>query len=105
MFIVRAPTIALRLPLRGYRRGKPMEACKLLDAAPFDPYTIQVLKQAFDEAWASISPTIPADRVADTRLSLAHAIVAHAATGAVDAEALKVAALKAVWSSPPQDRG
>jgi hypothetical protein len=55
-----------------------MQARKLLDAAPFEPETVEVLKQAFDAAWASIAPSLGPDRIDDTRLSLAHAIVAHA---------------------------
>ncbi|MFZ0851791.1 MAG: hypothetical protein WAO08_21605 [Hyphomicrobiaceae bacterium] len=83
-----------------------MEATRLLDAAPFAPDIVKILKQAFDRAWTSISPTIPPDMVGDTRLSLAHAIVAHAGMGEVDCEALKFAALKAVQRNPPhQDRG
>ena len=79
-----------------------MEARKLLDAAPFDLETVKVLKQALDEAWARIAPSIGPDRVDDTRLSLAHAIVAHAGTGDCDCESLKVAALDAVQKHPPR---
>jgi hypothetical protein len=79
-----------------------MEASKLLDAAPFEPDTVKVLKQAFDEAWARIAPSIVPDRVDDTRLSLAHAIVAHAGTGNCDCETLKAAAVDAVQKHPPR---
>jgi len=79
-----------------------MEARKLLDAAPFEPDTVKVLKQALDEAWARIAPTIEPDRVDDTRLSLAHAIVAHAGTGDCDCESLMAAALDAVQKHPPR---
>jgi len=79
-----------------------MEAQRLLEVAPFGPETVKVLKRALDEAWASISPTIPPDRVDDTRLSLAHAIVAHAGSGDSDCETLKAAALEAVQKHPPQ---
>jgi hypothetical protein len=78
-----------------------MEARKLLDAAPFHPDTINVLKRALDGAWASIGPTIAPDRVVHTRISLAHAIVARAGTGDLDCEKLKVAALEAVQKHPP----
>jgi hypothetical protein len=40
-----------------------MEAQKLLDAAPFAPAVVDVVKQAFEEAWASVAPTIALDRV------------------------------------------
>jgi len=79
-----------------------MEALKLLDAAPFDPETVKVLKQALDEAWARIGPSIGLDRVDDTRLSLAHAIVAHAGTGDCDRDSLMAAALDAVQKHPPR---
>ena len=83
---------------------RPMEAQKLLDAAPFDPDVVKTLQRAFDEAWARIRSTIPTDRVNDTRLSLAHALVAHAANGERDRAALKVAALEAVQKNPPRKR-
>ena len=79
-----------------------MQARKLLDAAPFEPETVKVLKQAFDAAWASIAPSIGRDRIDDTRLSLAHAIVAHAGAADWDAESLKQAALAAVQKHPPR---
>jgi hypothetical protein len=79
-----------------------MQARKLLDAAPFEPETINVLKQAFDAAWESIAPSISSDRVDDTTLSLAHAVVAHAGTGDWDCESLKQAALQAVQKHPPR---
>jgi hypothetical protein len=78
-----------------------MEARKLLDAAPHDPDTVKVLQQALDEAWASIASTTRPDMIENTRLSLAHAIVAHAALGDVDREALIAAALDAVQRHPP----
>lgn len=75
-----------------------MKARKLLDPAPYGADTVRVLKQALDEAWASMAP----DLIADIRLSLAHAIIAHASLGDIDREALKVAALEAVQKHPPQ---
>jgi hypothetical protein len=83
-------------------KREAMEAQRLLEVAPFGPETVKVLKRALEEAWASISPTIPPDRVDDTRLSLAHAIVAHAGSGESDYETLKAAALEAVQKHPPQ---
>src|SRR5262245_23115819 len=97
----------LRLRPKMDMRGCPgksesMEAQRLLEVAPFGAETVKVLKRALDEAWASISLTIPPDRVDDTRLSLAHAIVAHAGSGDTDCETLKAAALEAVQKHPPQ---
>jgi hypothetical protein len=71
-----------------------MEARKLLAAAPFTPDAIKALTQAFDEAWASIAATVDPAAVENSRLRLAHAIIAHAGLlGTGDLEALKAAAL------------
>ena len=71
-----------------------MEALKLLAAAPFKPDVIKALTQAFDEAWASIAATIDPAAVENSRLRLAHAIIAHAGLlGTSDLEALTAAAL------------
>ena len=55
---------------------------------------LEVLMHAFDEAWASIAPTIDPASVENARQSLADAIIAHASTlGTDDLAALKAAAL------------
>jgi len=77
---------------------------RLLDVAPFTPDITDLLKHVFDEAWPSIAPTIAADLVSDTRLALAHAIIAFAAKGKRDSEALKAAALEAVRKRSPERR-
>jgi hypothetical protein len=82
-----------------------MEAQRLLDAAPFAPDIIQLLKQAFDEAWATLAPMTAADMIGDIRLSLAHAIIAHATKGECDLDHLKAAALEAVRKHPPRTGG
>jgi hypothetical protein len=79
-----------------------MEAQKLLDAAPYGPEILKVLKQALDEAWASIASTTAPDLVENTRLSLAHAIVAHACSGEPDCEKLKAVAIEAIRKHQPQ---
>ena len=64
-----------------------MEAQNLLDH-------VVALADAFDEAWASIAPTIDPASVKNARRSLAHAIIAHASTlGTDDLAALKAAAI------------
>jgi hypothetical protein len=63
-----------------------MEAQRLLDAAPFAPDIVKSSQVAFENAWASLASTIAPDRVSDTRVSLAHAIIAHATAGDHDAE-------------------
>ena len=79
-----------------------MEAQRLLEAAPYAPQTVEVLKQALDEAWACIAFGIAPDLIENTRLSLAHAIVAHAGFGDKDCAKLKAAALEAIQKQPPQ---
>jgi hypothetical protein len=55
---------------------------------------LDVLMHVFDEAWASIAPTIDPASVENARQSLADAIIAHASTlGTDDLAALKAAAL------------
>src|SRR5262245_40605451 len=70
-----------------------IEASEMLDGAPYGPEIVKVLKRALDEAWASIASTISPDLAENTRLSLAHAIVARAGLGEIDCERLKSAAL------------
>jgi hypothetical protein len=82
--------------------GEPMEARKLLDAAPFSFETIDTLKQALEDAWSSIAAAIPPESADIIRMSLAHAIVARAAGGEIDCAALKAAAVKAVLIHPPR---
>jgi hypothetical protein len=79
-----------------------MEAQRLLDRAPYAPEVIDLLKLAFNEAWASIAPTTTDHMVGDVRLSLAHAIIAHAAKGERDPSALKATAIEAVRKYPPK---
>ena len=54
-----------------------MEARKLLDAAPFKADVIKALKQAFDEAWASIVHSIDPAAVENARLGLAPVSYTH----------------------------
>ena len=77
----------------GGGHGEDMEAQRLLDAAPFEARAIKALKQAFDEVWSLIAPSVDPASVENARLRLAHAIVAHAGLfGTENLEALKAAA-------------
>jgi hypothetical protein len=78
-----------------------MEAHRLLDAAPFEPEMIKVLQHAFDVAWSNLAPMVDPPAVEDTRLSLAHAIIAHAGGGQTDGGLLAAAALKALQRHNP----
>ena len=79
-----------------------MEARKLLDAAPYDAEILKVFKEALDQSWAKVASTTTQDLIENTRLSLAHAIVAHAHLGHIDRDALILAALAAVQTHPPR---
>ena len=55
---------------------------------------LEIVMHAFDEAWASVAPTIDPASVETARESLAEAIIAHANTlGTDDLAALKAAAI------------
>jgi hypothetical protein len=63
----------------------------------------EALMDVFDEAWASIAPTIDPASVENTRQSLADAIIDHASTlGTNDLVALEAAALASFWETPPR---
>src|SRR5262245_2122256 len=106
------PSFCLNTPFirsHGRRTALPpvrgaMEAHKLLEAAPFDPATIKLLLRVLEEAWARLESIIEPDRIDDTWLSLAHAIVAHAGAGEIDCETLKAAAIEAAQKHLPQAR-
>ena len=63
---------------------------------------LEALEHVFDEAWASIAPTIDPASVENARQSLADAIIAHAGTlGTDDLAALKAAALASFRKRQP----
>ena len=63
---------------------------------------LEALEHVFDEAWASIAPTIDPASVENARQSLADAIIAHASTlGTDDLAALKAAALASFRKRQP----
>ena len=86
----------------GLPGGATMKAQRLLDAAPFPSDVIKALKQAFDEAWAIVAARTPQGRIDDTRVALAHAVIANAAKGERDVGALTASALEAVRRHPPR---
>ena len=90
-------------PIRPVMRGATI-ARALLEAAPFEPARIEVLVRALNEAWLKIRTTVEPERIDDTWLSLAHAIVAHAGAGEFDGDTLTIAAIAAVQQHPPQAR-
>ena len=78
--------------MRVHPGGVTMEAQRLLDAAPFAPEVVKNLKRAFEAAWATVAATTAQDRIDDTRMALAHAIIARAGTGGHDVDALMASA-------------
>ena len=79
-----------------------MEARQRIDGASLGPEALKVIGQAFDDAWASMTPSIGSDPVIvrATRLQLANVIlsIATAKSSSRDTDALKQAALRAMHS-------
>lgn len=78
----------------------PMKSRNLLEAAAasYDPATLKALGQAFDQAWASIAHTFPADSpmVGNARETLASALLSVAPLHSQNVDALRDAALQAM---------
>ena len=87
-----------------------MKALARIRAASYDPEAIRAMMEAFDAAWASVhfhffdSP----ERFEGARLQLANAILRAAATGDLNVEQMKVAALRSMavrYRLEPSDIG
>jgi hypothetical protein len=64
-----------------------MKARKLIESASYDPDTLKVLFQAFDDAWTQVAPTMsnrPGDAIEAARMRLASIILGLARTGTFD---------------------
>jgi hypothetical protein len=75
-----------------------MGARRLIDGASFGPATLNVIGQAFDEAWAEIAGNFgdnPA-QIENARLTLAEALLSVAAEDSADVSVLKNGALQAM---------
>jgi hypothetical protein len=83
-----------------------MKARELIEGASYGPDRVKRLGQAFDQAWAVLSPKVSSassediNNIARLRLKLAKAVLALAEKYGDDAEALKAAALRAMQVSP-----
>ena len=79
-----------------------MEARQLIQGASLGPEVLKVIGKAFDDAWASMAPSIGTDPVIvrATRLQLANVILSIATdkSSSRDTDALKQAALRAMHS-------
>jgi hypothetical protein len=64
--------------------------------ADYDPAKLQVLQQAFNEAWAEVADHYSAENVDEARSILAQAVVAAAAEGVANIDHLRDRALAAL---------
>lgn len=72
-----------------------MEALHLINTSSYDPATIKLLGQAFDEVWLIIGDQFSPDSKAAARVSLAHTILSVGHDGH-DLESLKALAIQAM---------
>ena len=64
--------------------------------ADYDPAKLQVLQQAFEEAWEEVAARYPAENAEDARAILARAVVAAAGEGVANLDQLRERALAAL---------
>ena len=76
--------------------AKMTEARRLIDSATFDPGTLKMLGQAFDETWASIVDSIGSDptSIETARTKLATIMLGLAKDRQLSGEPLKITALR-----------
>lgn len=72
-----------------------MQALELINNSSYDPATIKLLGQAFDEVWLAIKDRYSPNTIAAARLSLAHTLL-NIGRDIRDLEGLKKAALEAM---------
>ena len=72
-----------------------MKARRLIESAAYEPETLQVMFQAFDQAWAEIAANFGDDPkdIEQGRMRLAHAILIVAREDSTDAKSLENDAL------------
>lgn len=76
-----------------------MEALQLINSSSYDPATIKLLGQAFDEVWLIIGDQFSPDSKADARIRLAHTILSVGRDGH-DLEGLKALAIQVMSQQP-----
>jgi hypothetical protein len=64
--------------------------------ADYDPAKLQVLQQAFNEAWAEVADRYSAENAEEARSIIAQAVVAAAAEGIANIDQLRDRALAAL---------
>jgi hypothetical protein len=74
-----------------------MKARQLIGGAAYPPEKLQVIFQAFDDAWAEVGPNMgtEADAIESARLSLATIVLSLAKVGRIEREELRGAAVAA----------
>ena len=72
-----------------------MEALHLINTSSYDPATIKLLGQAFDEVWLIIGDQFSPDNMPAARVRLAHTILGAGRDGH-DLERLKALAIQAM---------
>jgi hypothetical protein len=77
--------------------GTVMEARKLIDSGSFPPDELNVIFEAFDDAWGEVGTDVSSrlDAIETARLSLATIVLCLAATGPIERVGLKTAAVNA----------
>ena len=72
-----------------------MRALSLIENAPYEPGTRQVVFQAFDKAWSEMAPQFQGSQsqIEQARTRLAYAVLMLSSEGSGDAERLKQDAL------------
>jgi hypothetical protein len=77
-----------------------MKARRLLESASYDPDQLKALGEAFDDAWARISPNISsrAEAIEAARLALADVVLGLAKNGNLDPNHLADAAVQVMAS-------
>jgi hypothetical protein len=81
-----------------------MKARRLIETSTFEPETLAVIYQAFDDAWAEFSDHCAADEKEHARMRLAHAVLIVAREDSRDADRVKNDALQ-VMALAYRERG
>ncbi len=93
--------------IAGFGGRDEMRARQLLEGATYGPEVLKVLSQAFDEAWAAITPRLGSGSAEQeaVRMRLAHAVLAVAPEQDPTVESVRDAALKVMAMGYPSYLG
>jgi hypothetical protein len=79
-----------------------MEARRIIDGAAFGPEVLQVIRDAFDDAWRNIEIRFPVYMHLEARKMLAKAVMSAAREDSSDSAMIRDAAVRAMRRSYPQ---